>query len=187
MDTALNGLRALVVDDDEDVRTALVDALIKAGCSVSVACDGKQGLERIMKRKFDVIITDLQMPIMNGLALLAFIQKQSLPIPVVVVSGAGQDLEQIAIERGAFAFIRKPFTPQTVLNMVRRATRPDKVGQDIRSGPITDRPTERATAAQQPTRLALESNRDFGESHLHRNLSVSLSRANNEQDRSDQT
>ncbi len=128
MDTALNGLRALVVDDDEDVRTALVDALIKAGYSVSVACDGMQARKEIMKRRFEVIITDLQMPIMNGLALLAFSQKQSLETPVIFVSGAGSALEQLALERGAFAFIRKPFAPKTVLDMVRRATRPDKAG-----------------------------------------------------------
>ena len=101
MDTALNGLRALVVDDDEDVRTALVDALIKAGYSVSVACDGMQARKEIMKRRFEVIITDLQMPIMNGLALLAFSQKQSLETPVIFVSGAGSALEQLALERDA--------------------------------------------------------------------------------------
>lgn len=135
MNTALNGLRVLVVDDDEDVRTGLVDALVNAGCSVTVASDGVQASEEIRQRQFEVIVTDYQMPRMNGLALLAFSRTQPLTIPVIFVSGAGPALEQIALERGAFAFIRKPFTPKTLLAMVRRATRPDKVGQEYPQRP----------------------------------------------------
>ncbi len=128
MKTTLNGLRALVVEDDVDLRMALVDALTEAGYAVCAAGDGVQALEQLAKRRFDVILTDYQMPIMNGLALLAFSQKQSMKTPVIFVSGAGSALEQVALERGAFAFIRKPFAPKTVLDMVRRATRPDKAG-----------------------------------------------------------
>lgn len=129
MNTALNGLRVLVVDDDEDVRTALVDALVKAGYSVSAAGNGLQAREEIRKRQVEVIVTDYQMPVMNGLELLAFSRTQSPTRPVIFVSGAGPALEQVALECGAFAFIRKPFTPKKVLDMVRRARRPDKVGQ----------------------------------------------------------
>ena len=126
MTTAMSKLRALLVDDDADIRMALADALIDAGYAVCTAGDGMQALEQLRQRRFDVIVTDYQMPRMNGAELLAVCKKRFPMTPVILVSGAGPALEQIARERGAFAFIWKPFTLQTVTDMVRLATRSEE-------------------------------------------------------------
>ena len=123
MTTAVSGLRALLVDDDADIRMALADALIDAGYAVCTAGDGMQALEQLRQRRFDVIVTDYQMPRMNGAELLWVCRKRFPMTPVILVSGAGPALEQIARERGAFAFIRKPCPPSTVVDTVRLATR----------------------------------------------------------------
>lgn len=117
-----HGLRILVVDDDEALRTALADALAKAGYSVSIASNGKQGLEEIMKQHFEVVVTDFQMPLMNGLELLACCRQHAATTPVIVISGAARDLEQVAVACGAFGVIPKPLSPRTVVQMVQRAT-----------------------------------------------------------------
>ncbi|MDP3092564.1 MAG: response regulator [Nitrospira sp.] len=126
MPKAVSGLRVLVVDDDADMRMALADALIDAGYAVCTAGDGLQALEQLAKRRFDVIVTDYQMPRMNGAELLAASRKRFPITPVIIVSGAGPALEQVARERGAFAFLRKPCTPQTVVDMVRLAMQLEK-------------------------------------------------------------
>lgn len=102
---------------------ALVDILTEAGYAVCAAGDGMQALEQVAQRRFAVILTDHQMPRMNGLTLLGVIRKRFPLTPVIMISGAGPGPEQIALERGVFAFIRKPFSPEAVLDMVWHATR----------------------------------------------------------------
>ncbi len=120
------GSRVLVVDDEDDVRELMADALVRAGYSVFTARDGMEALGEIKKRRFEVIVTDYQMPMMNGLELLSLSRVLVPNTPVIMVSGAASAMEQVALERGAFAWIRKPSDPRTVLEMVRIATRPDQ-------------------------------------------------------------
>jgi DNA-binding NtrC family response regulator len=112
----------LVVDDDYHMRLALKETLTKAGYAVSAVEDGKMALREVEKRIFDLIITDVQMPQLNGIDLLKHI-RQSLPfLPVILVTAYGtvQDAVQV-IKEGAFDYIQKPFDVETLYGVVKRA------------------------------------------------------------------
>lgn len=115
------GLRVMVAEDDDPARLALADELMKAGYTVIMAGDGLAAVREIRKRHFDVIVTDYQMPFLNGLELLALSQEVMPETPVILVSGAHSSLEQLALERGAFAWIRKPAPLSQVVLIVREA------------------------------------------------------------------
>ena len=103
--------RVLVVDDSAMVRQAMQAILCKdSRLSVSVAADPLIALRKIRQERPDVVITDLEMPRMDGLTFLKTLMQES-PIPVVVCSGLatrGADLALRALEEGAVAIIAKP-------------------------------------------------------------------------------
>lgn len=115
------GLRVLVAEDDESTRYLISDVLSKAGYNVFPAVDGMVAIEELKKRHYDAVLTDYQMPRLNGLELLALSQELMPEIPVILISCAHLSLEQVAIERGAFAWIRKPVPVTQVLLIVRAA------------------------------------------------------------------
>ena len=86
-------------------------------------------IQELKKRHYDVILTDYQMPRLNGLELLALSQKLMPETPVILISGAHPSLEQVAIERGAFAWILKPAPVTHVLLIVRAAMEQTRSGQ----------------------------------------------------------
>jgi len=108
----------LIVDDDLDVRESLV-ALIEAfGFRTRTASNGRQGLEAVKVEAPEAIITDLNMPEMDGLALLSTLRAARSPIPVIVISGGisdGDDFLRAAKDLGAAATFRKPLQ---VLDMI---------------------------------------------------------------------
>jgi len=122
------GLRVLVAEDDESTRYLIIDMLSKAGYNVFPAVDGMVAVSELKKRHYDVILTDYQMPRLNGLELLALSQELMPETPVILISGAYPSLEQVAIERGAFAWIRKPVPMTQVLLIVRAAMEQTRFG-----------------------------------------------------------
>jgi DNA-binding NtrC family response regulator len=112
------GLRVLVVEDDESTRYLISAVLSKAGYNVFLAADGMVAIEELKKRHYDVVLTDYQMPRLNGLELLTLSLELMPETPVILISGAHPSLEQVAIERGAFAWIRKPVPVTQVLLIV---------------------------------------------------------------------
>ena len=122
------GLRVLVAEDDEPTRDVISDVLSKAGYNVFSAVDGMVAIEELKKRHYDVVLTDYQMPRLNGLELLALSQELMPETPVILISGAHQSLEHVAIERGAFAWIRKPVPVIQVLLIVRAAMEQTRSG-----------------------------------------------------------
>ena len=123
------GLRVLVAEDDEPTRDVIGDMLSKAGYNVFPAMDGVVAIEELKKRHYDVILTDYQMPRLNGLELLALSLELMPETPVILISSAHPSLEQVAIERGAFAWIRKPVPVTQVLLVVRAAMARTRSGQ----------------------------------------------------------
>jgi CheY-like chemotaxis protein len=105
--------RVLVVDDDPDWLEVVIEILRDAGYEVASACDGMQGSKMVARFAPFVVITDLQMPGMDGRQLLAETHAAEGRLPVIVVSGA--DVSELP---GAFRIIRKPSTPEGVLAAV---------------------------------------------------------------------
>ena len=99
----------LVVDDDEGFRSALKDILDDEGYAVLTACDGEDAF--CMAKKYDVrlIISDLRMPILNGIALLELIRDQHPLIKVIIVTAYEEVASYIKVmSLGAFEYMKKP-------------------------------------------------------------------------------
>ena len=114
--------RLLVVDDDRAVRNVLRVNLSKAGYDVALASSGEAALEAIEDRPVDVVLTDVAMPGMGGLAMLKALKAAHPEIRVVVMTGYGSVSDAVdAMKAGADDYIIKPVDKQTVLLLVERA------------------------------------------------------------------
>ena len=118
-------LTALVVDDDAAVRYTLRAYLEDAGFEVSEAEDGVVGLERIDELSPALVVTDLRMPRLDGMGLLAKLAERAPPRPLVVMLTApGRERHAVeAMKLGAFDYFRKPFEPETLRQAIARARR----------------------------------------------------------------
>ena len=112
----------LLVDDDASLRRVLEFQLVEAGFQVVTAADGETALEIFEKAQIDCVITDLRMPKMSGLDLLAKIKTRNQEIPVIVITAFG-DVETAvaAMRQGAFDFITKPFNRDAILLTLEKA------------------------------------------------------------------
>jgi two-component system response regulator HydG len=115
--------RLLIVDDEADVRKTLTDILramrYPDALEIEAVGDGRQGLEAMVRQRPDMILLDLQMPRMDGLALLKRIREVDSRLPVIVIS-ATQDnkMSSEALRNGAVAYLPKPFDPRQVEMLV---------------------------------------------------------------------
>lgn len=114
----------LIIDDSASMRAILGDMLVDAGYQVMEAVDGYSGLERVKETKFDLIITDLSMPVMDGITFMREAKKLPLckfvPIVVLTAEGDAVKLEE-AKKAGASTWLTKPFKEKqlrAVLQMV---------------------------------------------------------------------
>ena len=114
--------RVLVVDDDAGIRYTLREILESSGFTVEEAEDGEAALERYAAEPADLVVTDLRMPRLDGMGLLARLQAQ-LPVPrVVVITAHGSERQAVAaMKAGAIDYFRKPFEMEELLAVVRRA------------------------------------------------------------------
>jgi two-component system, chemotaxis family, chemotaxis protein CheY len=97
----------LVVDDDRDLRYLLSVRLVSAGYMVYGAVNGLDALEQMEKYSIDVVLTDYRMPKLDGFEFLSVCRVKWPGTPVVVFSGEQDDISQEALDRGAFAWVRK--------------------------------------------------------------------------------
>lgn len=112
----------LVVDDDYHMRLALKESLAAVGYGVAFAENGAKALDEVRRRAFDLVITDVKMPRMNGIDLLHHIKKGQPFLPVILITAYGtvQDAVKV-IKEGAFDYIQKPFNADTLYGVVKRA------------------------------------------------------------------
>ncbi len=102
-------IRVLIVEDDDLVRESFRRALIRMGYEVTQAENGRAATEMFEHGAYDVVITDLEMPDMDGLTFLREVRRHDLDVPVIIVTGAPTlDTAQKAVEFGAFRYITKP-------------------------------------------------------------------------------
>ena len=123
MSTAGQRLNALVVEDSPPMRKMIVFALSRVReLAVTEADDGVDALRRIAGTKFDIIITDINMPILDGLKLVKRLRAdenyKDVPIVIITTEGAAED-RQRALALGANAYITKPIQAQQVISLVR--------------------------------------------------------------------
>ena len=104
--------KVLIVDDDQEMLLSLKEGFDKYNGTFSVvmAGDGLIAVEKLKKNTVSLVITDLRMPRMDGLALLALIMEQYPDIPVIIITGySTPEMERLAHEGGAVGYVEKPF------------------------------------------------------------------------------
>jgi two-component system, OmpR family, KDP operon response regulator KdpE len=103
------GPTILVVEDDTETRSALVRELASGGYAVIEAPDGRTALERWAARRPDLVLLDLGLPDMDGLAIVGAIRREAAT-PIVILSGRYEEREKVeALDRGADDYVTKPF------------------------------------------------------------------------------
>ena len=108
-------IKILLLEDEVDVRDSYVDMLNYLGYDVVTADNGKSGLEIINREPIDIVITDLNMPVMNGLEAMRRIKKKNSGIEVIVITGFATIENAIgAMKQGAFDYITKPVSLEHV-------------------------------------------------------------------------
>jgi len=115
--------RILLVDDDSSIRRSLAVEMRAAGHDVTVAADGQQGEAYAVTAEFDLIITDLAMPVADGFSLITLIRERSRT-PIIVLSVRERERDKVrALDLGADDYITKPFSVSELLARVRAQLR----------------------------------------------------------------
>ncbi|MCK4508846.1 MAG: response regulator [Desulfuromonadales bacterium] len=120
----MTGYKVLVVEDSPTMRQLIVFALKRIrGFQIVEANDGVDGLKKLSADKFDLILTDINMPIMDGLKLVSMVRNdpnyKETPIIVITTEGATEDRER-ALALGANEYITKPIQTMKILETVKK-------------------------------------------------------------------
>ncbi|HKH73208.1 MAG TPA: sigma-54 dependent transcriptional regulator [Vicinamibacterales bacterium] len=114
----------LIVDDEPGVRSALSGVLRDEGYEVDAADSGEACLERLARQAYDVVVLDIWLPGMDGLATLSRMRERQIDSQVVIISGHGNVESAVrAIKMGAFDFVEKPLSLEKTVLVVRNALR----------------------------------------------------------------
>jgi CheY-like chemotaxis protein len=116
---AKSAFHVLVADDSQDTRELLFEALSSIDCTVTCVGDGLEALASLETVPYDLLITDYQMPRLNGLALLRRIQTFTCPLPAILITGQpSSDVIEEAKRAGVILVIPKPIIIPLLLSLV---------------------------------------------------------------------
>jgi two-component system, NtrC family, sensor histidine kinase HydH len=123
----------LVVDDEEMFLSLYVDILQDEGYSVATARNGREALERVEKESFQLVLSDIQMPELDGLGLLKAVRAAHADVEVVLMTAYGglQSVVQ-ALRLGAYDYIVKPFPRDVLVATVHRALEKQRLARELR-------------------------------------------------------
>ncbi len=108
-------LNILLVDDESVLVEVLEYLLHRVGCTVTKAYDGLKGLKKFEQKAFDIVVSNLEMPHVNGLELARSIRNNNSEVPLIACSGL-PDIEQVAINAGFDQFLSKPFSAKDLVD-----------------------------------------------------------------------
>lgn len=127
--------KILVVDDDDEVRATIVEQLAPIGAEITDVSDARQAIRLISVQKFDIILSDLFMPEVDGMKFISEVRRIESNIPFVLVSGGGalfpvgsrifSDLAKAAEILGASQILEKPFSGRRLREVVRSLLEPE--------------------------------------------------------------
>ena len=124
----------LIVDDEPGVRTALTGVLHDEGYTVEAVSSGEACLDRLMRGPVDLVVLDVWLPGMDGLATLARLRERQIDAQVVLISGHGNIESAVrAIKMGAFDFVEKPLSLEKTVLVIRNALRQRRLEAENRA------------------------------------------------------
>jgi two-component system nitrogen regulation response regulator GlnG len=116
------GPKVVVIDDEDEVRRVAADLLAADGFTVTTACDGVEGLERVAAASPDVVIMDVQMPRLDGLGTLRRLRDEYPDVAVIMITGHADVTTAVsAMQLGAYDFLLKPLMVEDFVPTVQRA------------------------------------------------------------------
>ena len=113
----------LIVDDDQMDRVLIRSVLEPLGHTLVYAADGQAGIELCRETDFDLVVTDLAMPELNGLRLIKALREEYFDVPIIAVSGRAMEQLDLAEDYGANLTMYKPLDAQGLLDSVERCLR----------------------------------------------------------------
>lgn len=114
--------KVLVIDDEPVVCRSCQKILSEEGYEVSTVFTGREGLEKVRQEYFDVMITDMKIPDISGIEVLEHIRREQPGMPVIMITGyASVDTAVQAMKLGAFDYLPKPFTPEEISGIIKKA------------------------------------------------------------------
>lgn len=117
-------VRVLVAEDDEDIRVLIERVFSHVGLQVTVVGNGADALGALETMAPHCVVLDLRMPHVDGMEVLGTMRRNGSPVPAVMLTASVEvEIEIDALELGAFAVVRKPFTTRALLTVVARAIR----------------------------------------------------------------
>jgi DNA-binding response OmpR family regulator len=133
----MNNFVALVVDDDKEIRDGIEIYLKNEGLKVLKAQDGMEAIERLNEHEVHIIILDMMMPRMDGIATTFKIREQK-NIPIIILSAKSEDADKVlGLQVGADDYVTKPFNPLELIARV-KAQLQHAYGQAGRDDPSSD-------------------------------------------------
>jgi DNA-binding NtrC family response regulator len=125
-------LEILIVDDEDEMRETLCEILQDAGHGVHDAADGNKALRLTQSRHFDVIVTDIRMPGLDGFELFRRLRQQSPTTEVIIVTNHGDVAQAVAaMKEGAYDYLAKPFQADELLLRVERIAAQSALRRDL--------------------------------------------------------
>ena len=120
----MSGTRILLVDDEDSLRITLAANLELEGYEVSEAASGEEALELAEQKPFDIVLSDIRMPGMNGVELFRALKVKMPSVPCVLMSAFSlEELVSSALAEGVFTLLPKPFDIQAALTILTKADR----------------------------------------------------------------
>jgi len=115
-------LSILLVDDEEDLVSAMAERLTLRGFQVQAATTAAEALRHLEEQRFDVLILDVKMPGIGGLSLMAEMKSRHSDVPVILFTGHGSVADaQRGMQEGAFEYLVKPIDVEELAEKIRRA------------------------------------------------------------------
>jgi DNA-binding response OmpR family regulator len=119
-----NNLRVLVIDDEEELVSTLVERMMLRNIDAHGALTAREALRRLQEQDIDVVILDVMMPGMDGLELLKKIKKEYPSTQVILLTGRGSEKEsEIGLAEGAFDYLIKPINIEDLIERMKQAVR----------------------------------------------------------------
>lgn len=117
----MNNKSILIVDDDDNMREAMKETVGRLGVNVETAENGRRGYEKATAKIYDLIISDMRMPEIDGLSMFEMLKATGIKTPVCFVTAYGSVTGAVeALKIGAYDYILKPFSPEVIEELIRR-------------------------------------------------------------------
>lgn len=124
-DAPLGGLKILLVEDSDDNRLLVERVLVKRGATVTTAENGEEAVERAAEKDFDVVLMDIQMPVMDGYTAMGVLKERNYRAPVIALTAHAAVEERARTRDAGFAtHVTKPIEFAVLTDAIRSVVRP---------------------------------------------------------------